>query len=318
MRRGGHRGAGISAQLVGAPLIAKRLVFQVGGYDPMSPDAAYRRFNRELRWFETTWGVTARTTQAEVTPDEVRWRVVTRGPDWAVETVYHLVRWDDVIESDWKRSDWQRIPSGLLAFADFLGHGAFLGYLRSNWRYAGFFLNPDVLLALCACGGHGHCRARWWHRGQQSEQLGAPRGRARRRTFRRFCCNGRQDVCSFSTFSMTGSSLVATSTVSMQFSDRASTGSRNGYARLRGPAKLMRSWYSDTASVPCSRSTCSTGRFALSRASGRTVPRWPLSPSDHPFRKLGCTEPRHGFERQSSGSRTRLPSSGASTKRSRM
>src|SRR5215217_8219028 len=66
------------------------------------------------------------------------------------------------------------------------------------------------------------------------------------------CCNGRQDVCSFSTFSMTGSSLVATSTVSMQFSDRASTGSRNGYARLRGPAKLMRSWYSDTASVPCS------------------------------------------------------------------
>src|SRR5215203_4066145 len=147
MRRGGHRGAGISAQLVGVPLITKRLVFQVGGYDPMSPEAAYRRFNRELRRFETTWGVTARTTEAEVTPDEVRWRVVTRGPDWAVETVYHLVRWDDVIESDWKRSDWQRIPSGLLAFADFLWNGAFVGYLRSNWRYAGFFLYPYVLLA---------------------------------------------------------------------------------------------------------------------------------------------------------------------------
>src|SRR3954452_2713827 len=82
----------------------------------MSREAAYRRFNRELRRFETTWGATARTTEAEVTPDEVRWRVATRGPDWAVETVYHLVRWDDVIESDWKRSDWQRIPSGLLAF----------------------------------------------------------------------------------------------------------------------------------------------------------------------------------------------------------
>src|SRR4051794_22502732 len=115
MRRGGHRGAGISAQLVGVPLITKRLVFHVGGYDPMSPEAAYRRFNRELRRFETTWGAKARTTEAEVTPDEVRWRVVTRGPDWDVETVYHLVRWDDVIQSDWKRSDWRRIPSGLLA-----------------------------------------------------------------------------------------------------------------------------------------------------------------------------------------------------------
>ena len=138
------------AQLVGLPLITKRLVFQVGGYDPMSPEAAYRRFNRELRRFETTWGVMARTTEAEVTPDEGRWRVVTRGPDWAVETVYHLVRWDDVIESDWKRSDWRRIPSGLLAFADFLRNGALLGYLRSNWRYAGFFLYPYVLLAAMA------------------------------------------------------------------------------------------------------------------------------------------------------------------------
>src|SRR5215207_7134321 len=64
--------------------------------------------------------------------------------------------------------------------------------------------------------------------------------------------------------------------------------------------------------------TCSTGRFALSRGSARTVRRWPLSLSDPPFRKLGCTEPRHGFERRSSGSRTRVPSSGASTKRSQM
>ena len=94
----------------------------------MSPEAAYLRFNRELRRFETTWGVMARTTEVEVTPDEGRWRVATRGPDWDVETVYHLVRWDDVIQSDWKRSDWRRIPLGPLAFADFLWNGACLGY----------------------------------------------------------------------------------------------------------------------------------------------------------------------------------------------
>src|SRR3954452_6447522 len=177
MRRGGHRGAGISAQLLGVPLITKRLVFQVGGYDPMSPEAAYRRFNRELRRFETTWGATARTTEAEVTPDEVRWRVATRGPDWAVETVYHLVRWDDVIESDWKRSDWQRIPSGLLAFADFLWNGAFLGYLRSNWRYAGFFLYPYVGVRFLAAVRASHAvdhEARADARGADQVNLGGP------------------------------------------------------------------------------------------------------------------------------------------------
>ena len=70
-------------------------------------------------------------------------------------------------------------PVGLVAFADFLWNGAFLGYLRSNWRYAGFFLYPYVLLAAMAIvalvGGIA---------GQQPEQLGVRRGCASRRTFR--------------------------------------------------------------------------------------------------------------------------------------
>ena len=271
----------------------------------MSPEAAYRRFNRELRRFESTWGVTARTTEAEVTPDEVRWRVATRGPDWDVETVYHLVRWDDIIQSDWKRSDWRRIPWGLVAFADFLWNGAFLGYLRSNWRYAGFFLYPYVLLAAMAIvalvGGIAASNL------SSSAFVGAALAAALFVGLLQW--PGRRLFVQH---------LVATSTVRMQFSDRASTGSPNGYARLRGTTKLMRSWYLDTASVPCSRSTCSTGLFALSRGSARTGLRWPLSPSDHPFRRSGCTEARHGFERRSSGSRTRRLSSGVSTRRSQM
>ena len=149
--------------------------------------------------------------------------LLRRDPYWAVERVYHRVRWDHVIpESDWKRSDWQRIPSGLLAFADFLCNGAWVGDLCSSWRHAVFFLNPYVLLAamvIVALVG-----------GIAASDLVAPYppGLPAPPHFWWFCCNGREDVCSFSTFSMTGSSLVATSTVSMQ----SRTAPRQGPKRL--------------------------------------------------------------------------------------
>ena len=137
--------------------IKKRLVFQLGGYDPKPPEAVYSRFVRELRRFETTWKVTARAAEAEVTPDAALWTVVASGPNWRTETAYRAVRWDDVITDSARRSDWRRVPAGLLAFADFFVSGAFWGFLRANWRYAGFFLYPYVLLtalgALALIGG---------------------------------------------------------------------------------------------------------------------------------------------------------------------
>jgi hypothetical protein len=42
---------------------------------------------------------------------------------------------------------WRRIPLGLAALLSFVAGGAFWGYLRTNWRYAAFFLYPYVLFA---------------------------------------------------------------------------------------------------------------------------------------------------------------------------
>ena len=64
--------------------IKKRLVFRLGGYDPKPPEAVYSGFVRELRRFATTWKVTARAAEAEVTPDAAHWTIVasvqTGGP----------------------------------------------------------------------------------------------------------------------------------------------------------------------------------------------------------------------------------------------
>ncbi|WP_112664320.1 hypothetical protein [Microvirga flavescens] len=128
--------------------ITKRLVYHLGGYDPVSPQCTHRRFARELQRFETTWSVAATASEAVVEDDLTSWRVMTSGPNWGVETDFRLLRWDDVIAAEARRPMWSRLPCALRAFLDFTVSGTLWGYLRSNWRYAGFFLYPFVILSL--------------------------------------------------------------------------------------------------------------------------------------------------------------------------
>ena len=80
--------------------VAKRLVFHIGGYDPITSHAsAQPRFVREIARFQRTWSVKAAVDGLHDTADQIRWNVTTTGPDWLVETDYRLVRWHDVIGS---------------------------------------------------------------------------------------------------------------------------------------------------------------------------------------------------------------------------
>jgi len=76
-----------------------------------------------------------------------------------VESDYRLVRWDDVIEDFSGQTIWRRVALGVIAFVDFIWSGALLGYLRTNWHYAVFFLYPFVMFGCfiavaCAAGAY--------------------------------------------------------------------------------------------------------------------------------------------------------------------
>lgn len=131
--------------------VSKRLVFHVGGYDPITPYAgAQRRFIREIARFQTAWSVKASIGGLHDGADQTKWSVTTSGPDWQVEVDYRLVRWDDVIETFSRRTIFWRIPLGIIAFLDFVVSGALWAYLRTNWHYAGFFLYPFVMFGILA------------------------------------------------------------------------------------------------------------------------------------------------------------------------
>jgi hypothetical protein len=115
--------------------VAKRLVFHIGGYDPITPHAsAQRRFVREIARFQGTWSVKAIVDGLRDTADQIQWNVTTTGPDWLVETDYHLVRWHDVIDAFGRQSIGSRISLGILAFLDFVLAGTLWRYLLTNWR----------------------------------------------------------------------------------------------------------------------------------------------------------------------------------------
>jgi len=131
-----------------APIVTRRLVYHISGYDfTMTVEAVQRRFVRELRRFEATWSVTSSVTPPVISADETALDVDTNGPNWRVHTSYRFFRWDDVIAADGRKHLWQRVIAGLIAFVDYVIGGALWGYVRTNWRYALFFLYPYLLFA---------------------------------------------------------------------------------------------------------------------------------------------------------------------------
>jgi hypothetical protein len=146
------------------PLILKRLVFHIGGYDPhIVPETSYRRFVRESKRFEKTWCATASVSPPSLAADAATWDITTTGSNWRVETRYCLVRWDDVIGIVARQPWWQRIPRSQLAFLDFTLAGALWGYIRTNWRYALFFIYPflifDAFVLIAWLTGESFARA---------------------------------------------------------------------------------------------------------------------------------------------------------------
>lgn len=139
-----------------APVVNKRDVIFICGYEIAPPDIHHKRFARELERVLTTWNVKSKVSPITMTPDKHfgEWTLETSGPNWKVDTNYKIFWWGDLIATDFEMSTWKRLKAGLAAFFDFTFSGALLQYFKMNWRYALFFLYPYVLFAGAGVGAY--------------------------------------------------------------------------------------------------------------------------------------------------------------------
>ncbi|MET0868721.1 MAG: hypothetical protein ABWY35_11505 [Pseudorhodoplanes sp.] len=130
------------------PIVKKRCVFFLGGYEPIPPERQRERYVRELARSAKTWAATAEVGPLEMSPDRLvgLWRIDARGPNWATHAEYHSLLWDDMVIEDFARPAWKRLLLAVRAFGDFLVTGTAFRYLMVNWRYGLFFFYPVLLL----------------------------------------------------------------------------------------------------------------------------------------------------------------------------
>jgi len=129
-------------------LVRKRCFVQMTGYEPVGVEHYHRRFVREMGRFQKAWNVQGKVAPVSLIGDGYvgNWAVVTRGPNWRVDTDYYYFRWDDIVSADGAESDWWRLPLGLAALFEFILTGTAIKYLIVAWRYFGFFLSPLVYI----------------------------------------------------------------------------------------------------------------------------------------------------------------------------
>ncbi|MEM9732791.1 MAG: lipase [Pseudomonadota bacterium] len=131
--------------------VKRRAVFFIGGYDPKSPDAFFKRLEREGERFEALWGVDLshgeiQQVASDITAQGVKAR--SQDGDWQVETDFHFHGLDDIVLKDFSASVVQRLARYGRTVLGYFGSGTAFFFARHAWRFFLYFLYPLITLLL--------------------------------------------------------------------------------------------------------------------------------------------------------------------------
>jgi pimeloyl-ACP methyl ester carboxylesterase len=137
------------------PAVKQRLVFYCHGYDPEA-DTRYRRlFVTAFSQLARRFGVERKIgpVEADLEIPSARWRVTAGTSDWRTETIYEVLRWDDLVRRDFARSWVGRLPLLMAAMAEALRSAMMQRLFRLNWQFALFVIYPwAALFAVLGAG----------------------------------------------------------------------------------------------------------------------------------------------------------------------
>lgn len=130
--------------------VSQRSVFLIGGYEPKSSDAFFKRTRRELARFCETWNVSAQMSEQTLSEDGLMAtaHVETDMRGQAVATQLNFFVWNDIVLSDFARPTIVRLARYGLTFGDYILSGTFYRIVTQAWRFSLYFLYPAVMLAI--------------------------------------------------------------------------------------------------------------------------------------------------------------------------
>ena len=137
------------------PLVKRRRVVHISGFEPVGLDTLDRRMKSGLRKFGALWGASVTCSDPAMSDDgrAVRWQVEATGPNWQTQCDYTVLRWDELMEPYTGRSWPGRMVHGYAALFALVFNGTLGRYFRANIRYGLFFLYPLLLLLGFVVGG---------------------------------------------------------------------------------------------------------------------------------------------------------------------
>ncbi len=136
----------------GSPLVFKRRIIHVAGFEPITPETVARRLTSGLKRFAPLWGAKATRSEPELAADgrTMTFDVDTAGPNWATRCRYTVLRWDELMVPYVGRPWLTRVLAGYRALLEFALTGTIRRYFRANLRYGLFVIYPFLVLAGCA------------------------------------------------------------------------------------------------------------------------------------------------------------------------
>jgi hypothetical protein len=120
----------------------KRHVFHIAGYDPATPRQVHQRFSRQFEIFKRTWNVEGTVASLDSSSTFPCWNVSAKGANWASDTTFELLAWDDLIAQASRRPVTSRLARTCSTYLDLLCTGTLARDLFANARYFAFAVIP--------------------------------------------------------------------------------------------------------------------------------------------------------------------------------
>ena len=140
------------------PLIRRRHVLYVEGYDPQGAEGYHNLFSRSFKRFLKIWPLQTTVGVLQIDSDDLaHWTVEAAGPNWQVSTRYDFLRQEQMIRANMAEPMWRQVPRALGWALNYLFTGTLFRVYRASYRYGLALTHFQLLLvwwlAASALGG---------------------------------------------------------------------------------------------------------------------------------------------------------------------